>query len=428
MTSCMLELLLETGEYSLGRPGKSSYLKFTYVIENGQIVIYVDPDHPDKKYAVDALTKVLIKKYRMLHGKHFIKSVDNNTVTITHTGYTLLEELSQNNSELAYALEMPQFVQSLLKNYKDTEEDKRKVENIIKAVLIDPHPLFKKEQTSNNLVYITVHNKIKEPLASQIRRGIINIVQFLRSTVRVLQQNQFNIEESENRSNTKYLRTSTKLIDQLKVYIGNGHLSAQQASSAYIYHEPSHVSQIDYKDAHAKFKEINTGADIETLKITLDEYAQLVSRQLTVKEKHAYKLIAFRYILNIFKNLNDIEHIAELFQYLLSLQLKIDIHRHSFDGLFNKYNTNSWQELLGEIRDNAFLKLKMIVDESESKIDQTDAIALLEKSTHMKLFTKHRTNWISFTHTRAEQDIYAMLQKINAGTSSAKLFKNPFSS
>lgn len=430
MTSQLFETLLETGEYTLGRPGKSYYLKFTYFIEHGQIIIFVDPHHPDYEYAINTLSKILIKKFRMIHGRHFIKSADNKNIVLTHTGYTLLKNQSKNNSELAYALELVELLFSLLKKYTKTEDDLREVEKILKNLLIDPNPLFKIER-NQKYYYINLTDKIKEPLAGQIRTALINTVDNFRNNTPIKKEYiEFGIKECVNLSNKKFIMTPVTLIEKIEKYINNEHKSlySPRSQNLFIHHDSPRISQFDYKAAHAAFDRIIVGNDLEGLKSTFDEYAQLITSQPTTKEQHAYKIIAFKYILNIFKKIESIEELSKLFLYLLSLKLKIDIHRNSIDSLFNIRNTNSWQELLGEIRDDAFSKLKDIVDDSQIKVDQTPTIKLLEKCLHMKLFIKPRSNWVKLYPTRAEQDIYVMLSRINNTNNRSRSNSNIFNS
>ncbi len=410
MSGKILTILLETGQYNLGRPGKSYYLRYSYTIEAGNIVISVDPNHPHKEYAINILANMLTKKYRLNNNSHFIQS-NNDKITILKVGYTFLQLQKRNNSKLAYALETAQLLFSLLKQYSSKEAELSELERFLKSLLFSSNPLFKAEIKDTFIVY-TINNKIVGPLAEQFRMALINAINhYIDIASRNFQNSQNDLRQIQG---TKNIFMSKNLYDALLNYMNDLQRPVQSQPLAVIHNaDLPQPNNIDYKVIHQQFDQINVLDDIDHLIETLNQYANLIDHQPTMKSKNAYKKVGYQYIIRIFKNMNSLGDAAILFDHLLTLQYKMDIHSNPLiDTLFSIYNTSAWQEMIGEIRDDAMLKLSSEVENLE--ISNTDQLlARLNYFLEKRLFYKHRSNWYTSTSTTAELDISDMITKVN---------------
>lgn len=119
--------------------------------------------------------------------------------------------------------------------------------------------------------------------------------------------------------------------------------------------------------------------------------ADLVLIILQIKN-HEQKINAFAKngsIVNAFKKHTDIYELDDLFHILLSMQSKIDIHQNPIrDKLFFWNNTNSWQQLIAEIREYAYQQVVQKI----ATLDKTHAMDLIDSCLRKAIFTTHRSN------------------------------------
>ncbi len=130
--------------------------------------------------------------------------------------------------------------------------------------------------------------------------------------------------------------------------------------------------------------------------------SELVQIILNIKT-HPQKINAFSKngtIINAFKRHTDIYNLDTLFHILLDNQSDIDIHLNPTKDRFSFWhNTDSWQQLIGEIREYAYQQVVQKV----SSLEKSHAIDLINSCLRKSIFITHRSNnilnWLHSTET-----------------------------
>ena len=427
----ILETLLETGEYRKSRPGKSDFVHFTCTVntdvDNEPIDINVAADHPNKKQALTILSTELTSKRKLKKGRHFV--ISNNKITITKEGFQQLQKQAVLGTELEIAMRSTQLIFDLATKNMD------ELDKTLKAIIISPnhplmHPMFRQFKGADNTVWCCfTDKKLALPLATQIGKALKAAIE-RRLPERFSKDNDGKLnskitfeeigEENDNYPKVISIKVPRYIYDSFDSLYANNHMGLPQPaiSSPHVPNQP--IPDNSYVKIAAKFSQIES-ANLEDETKRLQEYAALISSQPD-NLKNIYKEICFKYITQLFKNMITLEKIANLFELLLTLKPQFDIHRNpKRDSFFFRHNTDSWQDMIGNIRNDAFLKLTKAFNRKAKLPDSNIAIDFLKQYRNKKLFSEHQGNGLSrIGKTATVKEIDEMLSRFEGKDSIIK--------
>lgn len=451
----ILTTLLETGEYRKGKPLKPDYIRHSYSFNPDTNEIVIEPSTVNTQYALSCLVKELTTQWKLRewkmsdaiknelikiynkqehlakiekNGAHFY--IYNDKLNITQAGYQELQKQAVIGSELAIALQTSQLLIDLAE--KNTDKLDKTLQQIINnkhhLIIIDTIPNNQSDGTkTHHICYI--NHKITTELAKKIikyfeaairRRFSPPMIQISVSDTTDKDLKLDLISEDKAMPNPKIsAKIPSEIFDNLqKLYDNNVETDISLMLTTNNIAQPP-VPENSYAEINEKFSQIALNDGLEGKIKTLQEYARLISTQ-TEQLKHAYKKVGFKYIVKLFENMTNLEDIAKLFNSLLEIQYQIDIHRNKLlDFIFFKSNTDSWQTIIGEIRNKAYYILMTEFEKRKQTANVEATKDFINSIRNTKLFTEHRNNGLyRFGKTDTQKDIDSMLAHFEKDTDS----------
>ncbi len=397
--------LLQYGEYTIGRPGKTNYAKYTYTIDNRNIIFKIDPKSHD-------LESARIKLYKEIITLGFVYPISNGNTEIH-----LAIDCFNSNLKLLCGNELPAEFDAIRLLLDLTNN--LNLEKTLKRIVNKTHPLLTvSEDYDGNCSY-----KISPYISTGLSEHIITVFQerlghYLNHQPKYINRDISEVvilENSENQfGSLKIIKVTKNTQQDLTQFLQEKSEDIKNSNSwretALALGNSRQNSTIQTGSSHRQiYESLSTISYTETFvgrKILITSFANHINSALE-NEKIDYKNVCLSLITQMFYKLTDLAEIANLFDHLLGLQAQLDIHKNPrTDRFFRIKNTDSWKDMMGKIRNHAFTLFENEHDQCISRNDNNSATKLLTDYRNRNIFAAHRANGLlSLGNTEAVNDI-----------------------
>lgn len=407
-------ILLETGEFRIGKAGKSNYAVYSYTIRNDQLEILINTEqHPENApAAMTYLLQKLEKNWGLDNAALVLPRPNQNRVIITIQGWEKLKSQAKPGSALAFAMQIPQMLLDLTSHKRDD------VALAINKIMNGECQQFEVQQL--DMHFICTPSLILSPRYAQI------LANSLLEAIKTIGASGFNatqleqavtIQPHRNAENDRDLfsvvipsniaeNLNTKIITRPPIF---PHLAPQREPEAINADNP-YLNII----LRRVVLNISNPNDLLGKKQAIEDYANLVARSAP-EEKHVIKKLSLLEIVRLFIRMTNLTEIADLFDTFLQCQPRLDFHTHDFiDIIFRINNTASWQEAESIIRNHSYYLLHQRATNFISDGKITDAQQELNTYHNRSLFTHPWGNGIaSLGSTEAAKEIARTIEENN---------------